>query len=549
MSRSHDGAELPALQVTYEDDPRVVAAAATEDYSGHVVPHTARVGRFSLMMAFWAVLSALFYFYLSVSISQVVGSVNTIIGMVAAVALYGVVNAVLTRISIRGGVTVAMMSRGIFGSIGASIVTLIFGATAVYYAVFEGSIISVALQRFFAPGSDIRIWYLLVVLYALPLVLKGVQAWLDKINGVLLPFFAIGCALLVVGAIDRFGVSSEFLTVPDPGGTSVPGWLWAICIYTGVFVNMMFTVDYARFGRPRDTAFHATVSFGFVFYAGIFVVSGLLGLFLLHTVFPGQAATETGVADAILSVGGAGGLILIIISQTRINTANYYLASTNLESSGSRLLGLRWSRLVWVGITGVLVFGLMLTNVFSYLLTALAWQGVVIVAWVSIVLTHAAARRGERHGPEFRPGRVRRFLPGTWALLLASVSGIALTELGTDGAWYQATAPLLTAVIATVAYLVGLGLSRTDFGSGRGADPRAEVDDVWAARIACHVCEMSYTALEMDRDPSAGGRAICAVCAEGSRAFLEAAHADARGTDVSPQGAEDAAALRHDPSR
>jgi hypothetical protein len=40
-----DTVSRPALQVSYEDDPRVVADAAVDDYAMHVVPETGRVSR------------------------------------------------------------------------------------------------------------------------------------------------------------------------------------------------------------------------------------------------------------------------------------------------------------------------------------------------------------------------------------------------------------------------------------------------------------------------------------------------------------------------
>jgi hypothetical protein len=52
-----------------------------------------------------------------------------------------------------------------------------------------------------------------------------------------------------------------------------------------------------------------------------------------------------------------------------------------------------------------------------------------------------------------------------------------------------------------------------------GPDLRDEVDDVWAARIRCHVCQKSYAAVEMDRDFREESRPpVCDPCATGARA-------------------------------
>ena len=519
--------KLPPLRITYEDDPRVRAEQAIDDYSRHVVPQSARIGRWSLAMAMWAVLSALFYLYISVAVAQAVGSVNAIIGMVLSVVLYGIVNYVIAVQATRNGLTVGLMSRRLFGGFGSIITSLLFGVTAVYFAVFEGSIIAVALKQYFAPASDIRWWYLAVVLYALPLVIGGVQVWLDKLNGILMPLYIAGLVMLVIAAGSQHGFSADFLRIPASTQFSLPGWLWAVVVYMGVFVNMMFTMDYARFGKPEDGKFHGIVTFGPVFYVALFLVNGLVGIFLMDTAFPGLKASEHGIADAILKVSGGLGMLFIVISQTRINTANYYLASVNLSGFAARAFGLRWPRIVWVGISGVLVYLMMLTDVFSYLLKALAWQGVAITAWVAIVLTHFVIHHGERSAPEFRPGRIRQVQPGAWAFLLSTASGIALIELGKEGSWYVQAAPIVIGVVAAAAYAVTskLGASTVLL---RASDPRSEVDDLWAARIECHACRRSYSAMEMDRDPSADQQAICAGCAEGNHAFLESAREESR---------------------
>jgi purine-cytosine permease-like protein len=511
------------LDISFSDDPQVVKAAATEDYSIHVVPLTGRAGRGSLSMAWWAVFSALFYLYVAVSVDQAVGSTNAVIGMVLASVVTGLIAGVLVRYSIRTGLTVALLSRRLFGYLGGVLTPLVLAATAIYYAVFEGSIIAVALQRFFAPDSDIRLWYFVAVVYAIPLAAGGVRSWLDRLNGLLLPLYLVGLVALVVAAGVQHGFDTPFLNTPEPATTSVPGWVTAFCIYMGIWVTTLYAVDYARLGRPSDAGFHARVSFGIPFFLATFLLNGLIGIFVTTVVLPDQAASETGIVDATLGVLGFAGLVLIVVSQTRINTANYYVASTNLQGFVERAFRLRLPRSAWTAIAGAIAFLFMLTDVLSYLLTALAWQGVFVVAWVATALTHIAHARPDRDGlPEFRPGRLRRVLPGTVAWVVSSVVGIVLTEIGPAGAWYSTVAPLITFVLAAALYAAGLRLGAEPL-LIRDGDPRDEVDDPWAARIRCHSCTRSYTALEMDRDPSAEMAAICAGCAAESATFYTAA--------------------------
>ena len=52
--------------------------------------------------------------------------------------------------------------------------------------------------------------------------------------------------------------------------------------------------------------------------------------------------------------------------------------------------------MVWAIITGAIVYVLMLADVFHYILQALAYQGIFVVAWVGIALTHILSGKYHR---------------------------------------------------------------------------------------------------------------------------------------------------------
>ncbi|WP_033294940.1 purine-cytosine permease family protein [Amycolatopsis jejuensis] len=509
------------LDVSFADDPRVVRAAATEDYSTHVVPRSWRSGRWSLASAWWALFSAMFWLYLAVASADAVGTPNTLVAMALSVATYGGINLVLSRYAAKTGLTVALLSRRLFGLLGSALAPLILAATAIYYGVFEGSIVATAFQKYF--GGDLRLWYLAVVLYALPLVIGGVRMWLDKLNGILLPFYAVGLVAVVVAATVKQGYPGNWLSSAT-SASPLPGWLTAYLIYMGVWIMMMYTVDYARFGKERDASFHGTVTFGWVFYFFTFAINGVVGIYLLRAWH--IAGSETGVVDAFVNSLGFAGVLVIFVSQTRINTANYYLASTNLEAFAARVFRIRPPRIVWVLVAGVIAYLFMLTDVLSYLLIALAWQGVFVTAWIAIALVHIATHRTGQ--PEFRPGRLRPLTAGAGVWVVASAIGIVLTVQNSVAVLSQ-LAPLVTVALAAAGYYLAVRFGRTPV-LARGDDPRTEVDDPWEARIRCHACDLSYIAVEMDRDPAAGGAAICSACAAESPGMLRAAREEARMT-------------------
>jgi purine-cytosine permease-like protein len=530
--RAPDTAQAP-LAIRHDDDPRVVEEAATEDYSLHAVPPTWRMRRGSLTMAWWAVMTAFFYVYLAAFLALAYGTVNALVGIALTIVVFTAVNAVLLRTASRNGLTVALFSRGMFGYAGATVATLIFAATAIYYVVFEGSVIAVALQTFI--GGPVELWYAVVVLCTAPLVWRGVRVWLDRFNAWMLPLYVVLMIAVIVWAVSSKGYHGFLPDAAAAPGTTLP-WLQAFVSYMGLWILMMFTMDFARLAKPEDETYHRNVTFGWAYYLLAFGLSGLVGIFLTSTfgiTFDQLAGQESALPVAIVDVTGVVGLALIVVTQMRINTVNLYLASTNLQSFASRALRITLPRTVWVLVAGAIAFGMMLTNVFSYVLDALNYQGIAIVAWVAVALAYVLHLRrtgADAAAQEFRPGRTAALNPGgLGAWVVATVVGLVLKITDTDTSQFNELWGLpITAVLAFGLGVVGFSVARPSwFALARPHDPRLEVDDAWEARVQCHVCDRSYVAVEMDRDPSAGGEAICASCGTGST-FLRAAHDEAR---------------------
>ena len=535
--------QVPPLQVSDHDDPRVVEEAATDDYSLHVVPRTWRMDRFKLTMAWYGVATAFFYIYLAAFIALAYGTTNALIGIGLTVVAYSLVNTIILRFASTSGLTVALFSRSMFGFVGAAIATLIFAATCIYFLVFEGSVIAVAAEAYF--GGPIKLWYAVVIALTAPLVWKGVRTWLDRLNGILLPFYVIAFVAVVVWALADKGYNGFLPNAEAAPGTTLP-WLQAFTAYMGVWVLMMFTMDFARLSRPEDHSYHAAVSFGWLFYILTFLLNGLIGILLVSTFgisLEELAGQESALPVSIVSLTGLLGLLLIVITQMRINTVNLYLASSNLQSFFSLVFRLNLPRTVWLLVACAIGYLLMLTNVFSYVLDALNYQGIAIVAWVGIALAHMAYLRREHADldrMEFRPGRIPAFNPGgIVAWVVATTIGVVLKIADTTESQFFDTWGLpLTFVIAFALYTAATIRSARPqwFAMARPNDPIDEVDDAWEARVRCHRCDRSYVAHEMDRDPTAEHQAICAACATG-RAFHTAASHEAREARIGTGGA------------
>ena len=186
------------------------------------------------------------------------------------------------------------------------------------------------------------------------------------------------------------------------------------------------------------------------FYMVTFLLNGAAGIYLVSSIPHEGALNEVSVVMAILQLMGLWGLLFVWATQTRINTANYYLATLNMQAFFARF-GLRGSYLMWALAVGLIVYGLMLADVFAYLLKALAYQGIFVVAWVGVALAQIVYGRNEMAALE----RVAAFNPvGLTAWFGATALGLVLMFAG--GGLSSFSAP--STVIVAFALQAGLSL-------------------------------------------------------------------------------------------
>ncbi|MEF3323666.1 permease [Gulosibacter sp. GYB002] len=407
-----------------------------------------------LTMAFYGVISAMFFVYIGAAMARGYGTLNAAIGIALTIVTYGAINMLLSKYAINNRTTVALFSRTILGRSGASIAALIFALVAIYYAVFEGSIVAYAFQAAF--GGETWMWYLIVVVYSTPLIMGGARRFLDKINGILMPLYWGGFIIACIWAVAQYGYNDAWLTHTGPElplASGGPGWLATYAGYMGVWIMMMFTMDFAALGKRQDIKYHQRVTFGPLFYILAFGLNGFFGVFLSFMI-PGIEASELGIAAGLVKLMGLFGLLVVFASQTRINTANYYLGAANLRIFGEKVFRIKLPNLVWVCISSTIIFLLMLLPIVEYILLALAWQGVLVTAWVAIAVTHILMNRGKRQEhAAVGDHHYRQFnVVGMISWLVPTVVGIAMIQFagGLGATW----GPIITAVLAAAMYAV-----------------------------------------------------------------------------------------------
>ena len=297
----------------------------------------------------------------------------------------------------RTGLTVALLSRSMFGFHGASLATAIFAAGAIYFAIFEASVLAIAFQTQF--GGSLNLWYLVMAAVSVPIVLGGVRVWLDKLNGVLLPLFVAGLVAAVVWAIAKYRLRR--LLVHAEAGLHRrhlgAGLVVRVHRLHGRVACMFYTFDFARLGRVDEAPSNGFWVFGPPYWLVTLLVNGAVGIFLASTIPTAGGVSEASVVVGIVQLMGWAGLIFVLATQIKINSANVYLASTNTQSFFSRALRIELPRSAWTVLIGIVMYVVMRTDIFSFILKALQYQGTVVVGWVAIALVHLAYFRSRSH--------------------------------------------------------------------------------------------------------------------------------------------------------
>jgi len=364
-----------------------MAHSESHDSATQRVTAADRMSRGALTMVWFSLCSAVFYLLLGATLATSFGTRNALIGTFLGVVALSGFGYIFARHAIRSGQSCYLLSREIFGTLGASLATLIFAVIAIYYAVFESAVVAAAAVKVLKV-IDYRQACAVVAIYSIALAVGSIQKWLDKLNAILLPLYVIGLVATVVMTIQRYGYSNEWLNIPA-ANASPGGWWHCFVAVFGLQLLMMITLDIGRFGKTEDIRHHSTVTFGFPFYVVTFLVNMSVGIYLAASVQMSEV-TETAVIDACLLVlGGPLGLFFIWVTQTRINTANFFLASSNLQAFIRDTIRLQMPRILCTILVGVLVFLFTASgNVLKYILVAVNYQAIILTAWVGVALAY-----------------------------------------------------------------------------------------------------------------------------------------------------------------
>ncbi|MFB7268191.1 purine-cytosine permease family protein, partial [Streptomyces nojiriensis] len=274
-------------------------------------------------------------------------------------------------------------------------------------------------------------------------------------------------------------------------------------------------IDYLRFMPPKTEANKRTWWTAVVMAGPGWVVLGALkqaiGVFLAVRVIAevGPAAAPEPIQqfrsafDAMMPAWSVVPLavVLVVISQIKINVTNAYSGSLAWTNSFTRVTRHYPGRMVFVLVNLAFALALMEADMFSFLGGILGFYSNCAIAWVVTVATDIGINKYVLKlsplQPEFRRGMLHAVNPvGVVAFTAASGLSIAM-YFHLLGDTVQPYSPVAAAVIAfvltplmAVATKGRYYLRRTDDGIG---EPLLDSDgNPSAAAFDCHVCRQSY---------------------------------------------------------
>ncbi|MFI6144462.1 allantoin permease [Streptomyces sp. NPDC051109] len=514
-----------------------VVKETLEDYTLRFAPRSYR--RWTPMVVATTALGGIAYmadFSIGAGIGLAHGTGNALVAITVAAAVIFITGFPLAYYGARYNIDLDLITRGSgFGYYGSVLTGIIFASFTFIFFALEGSIMAQGLEL----GLGLPLWlgYAVSTLMVIPLVVYGMKA-LSKLQVWTTPIWL----LLMVGPLVYLiandpGTVDRFLAYPGTSGDGAVNTA-SVMLGAGVCLSLIAQIgeqiDYLRFMPPKTAANRRTWWTAVVMAGPGWVVLGALkqaiGVFLaVHIIAEvGPAAAPEPIQqfrsafDAMMPSWLVVPLavVLVVISQIKINVTNAYSGSLAWTNSFTRVTQHYPGRMVFVLLNLAFALALMEADMFSVLGSILGFYSNCAIAWVVTVATDIGINKYllklSPLQPEFRRGMLHAVNPvGVVAFVAASGLSIAM-YFHLFGDTLQPYSPVAAAVIAfAVTPLMAVAtkgryyLRRTGDGI---AEPLLDTDgNPSAVTLDCHVCRQPYERPDLAACPTHDA-VVCSLC-------------------------------------
>ncbi|MGB3771443.1 MAG: hypothetical protein WBA00_09890 [Rhodococcus sp. (in: high G+C Gram-positive bacteria)] len=402
------------------------------------------------------------------------GTGNALWGILIFAVVIFLTGMPLAYYAARYNIDLDLITRGSgFGYYGSVVTNVIFATFTFIFFALEGSIMAQGLEL--GLGMPLPIGYAVSTLMVIPLVIYGMKAlatlqvWTTPLWLVLmvLPF-----GYLVISNPDSVG---QFLAFGGADGDAGKGVNFgSVMLAAGVCLSLIAQIaeqiDYLRFMPPKtpenSRRWWSAVLLagpGWVIFGALKQVVGLfLAVYLIANVVDGSSIANEPVHQFLevyenfmpgwLAMTLA--VILVVISQIKINVTNAYSGSLAWTNSFTRVTKTYPGRLVFVLFNLAVALVLMEANMFDFLNNILGFYANCGIAWIAVVASDIVFNKYllklSPKVPEFRRGMLYNVNPVGFGAMAASAILSILVFFGVFGATIKPFSPIVALVLALV---------------------------------------------------------------------------------------------------
>ncbi|MFJ5976250.1 purine-cytosine permease family protein [Pseudarthrobacter oxydans] len=499
-----------------------------EDYTLRFAPRSYR--KWSAGVVATSALGGIAYladFSIGANIGIAYGAVNAIFGILVAAVIIFATGFPLAYYAARYNIDLDLITRGSgFGYYGSVVTNVIFATFTFIFFALEGSIMAQGLEV----GLGIPQWlgYAASTVIIIPLVIYGMntlaklQVWTTPL-WLLLMVVPVG--YLLVSHPESINTFFAYTGESGDGGPNLASVMLAAGVCLSLMAQIAEQIDYLRFMPPRTEAnkgawWRAVILAGpgWVIFGAIKQIVGLfIAIYLIATLDPAASATANEPVHQFLGVyremmpawlAMTLAVVLVVISQIKINVTNAYSGSLAWTNSFTRITKTYPGRMVFVVVNLAIALVLMEANMFDFLNTILGFYANCAMAWVVTVASDIAINKYllkiSPKVPEFRRGMLYAVNPVGFVSMLASAGISIAVFFGAFGSAIQPFSPIfavgLALVLPPVLALATRGryyLRRTDDGIDL---PMFDADgNPSDAKLLCHVTGIEFERPDMVR--------------------------------------------------
>ena len=475
MTTENETTTSPPGAEVHVTAPATAGAAkeTLEDYTLRFAPRSyRRWGTGTVAISALGGIAYLADFAIGANIGISYGTVNALWGIAVFAVVIFLTGFPLAYYSARYNLDLDLITRGSgFGYYGSVVTNVIFATFTFIFFALEGSIMAQGLEL----GLGVPLWlgYAASTIIIFPLVMYGMsllsklQLWTTPLWLVLMvaPF-----AYLLISHPDSV---ATFFAYQGENGQGTPN-IGAVFLAAGVCLSLIAQIaeqiDYLRFMPPKTPEnsrrwWTAVVLAGpgWVIFGALKQVVGLfLAVYLIANVAGGAAVANQPVHQFLVIyqeimpawLAMTLAVVLVVISQVKINVTNAYSGSLAWTNSWTRVTKRYPGRLVFLGFNLAVALVLMEANMFDFLNTILAFYANCGMSWVVVVASDIVINKyllkiSPLH-PEFRRGMLYAVNPVGFGSMIISAGVSIVVFFGGLGPALQPFSPVVAIVLALV---------------------------------------------------------------------------------------------------